>query len=224
MKILALTDIHGKKDTLKKIASEIKLADVVVISGDLTHFGRISEAASVVASIGDLNENLVCVAGNCDYPEIDGFLIEEGLSVHGRHRCLKDIFFAGVSGSLAAPVETPNTFTEAEFQGLLKNALSGIEFHIGERPLIFVSHQPAYRTKADKVMGLRHVGSRAIRSFIEENHPIINFSGHIHEARCMDTLLNTIIINPGPWKEGHYAQVLFETSDAKPVIHMKRAD
>jgi len=53
----------------------------------------------------------------------------------------------------------------------------------------------------------QHVGSRSIRFFIEKFHPMICFSGHIHEARGIDSIAGTKVVNPGPFREGGYAYV-----------------
>jgi Icc-related predicted phosphoesterase len=56
-----------------------------------------------------------------------------------------------------------------------------------DRPFIFVSHSPPYGTDLDILSdGVSHVGSRAIRQFIEhwteKGSLIATFHGHIHEA------------------------------------------
>ncbi|MEO1289117.1 MAG: hypothetical protein AAFV93_15240, partial [Chloroflexota bacterium] len=64
-------------------------------------------------------------------------------------------------------------------------------------PKILVTHQPPYGTKADSTWTGKHVGSHAIREFIELEQPLICFTGHIHEAVSIDTIGKTKIINSG---------------------------
>jgi hypothetical protein len=48
-----------------------------------------------------------------------------------------------------------------------------------------------------------------VRTYIETRQPLICFTGHIHEAKGIDRIGRTQIINPGPlWKGGYaYAEV-----------------
>jgi len=44
-----------------------------------------------------------------------------------------------------------------------------------------------------------------VRSFIEQEQPLICFTGHIHEGVGIDSIGKTKIVNPGPFKDGGYA-------------------
>ncbi|MDD5331264.1 MAG: metallophosphoesterase [Candidatus Nanoarchaeia archaeon] len=47
---------------------------------------------------------------------------------------------------------------------------------------ILVIHSPPYNTKLDITNSGEHVGSLAVRKFIEEKQPILTLHGHIHET------------------------------------------
>ncbi len=64
-------------------------------------------------------------------------------------------------------------------------------------PMLLVSHVPPYGTAIDCLRNGRHVGSKAIRKFIEQHSPELCVSGHMHEAKGTDTLGTTRILNPG---------------------------
>ncbi|MBN2117454.1 MAG: hypothetical protein JW730_12835 [Anaerolineales bacterium] len=66
-------------------------------------------------------------------------------------------------------------------------------------------HQPPFGTRNDLIQGNVHVGSKAVRKFIERYQPLICFTGHIHEGTGIHQMGNTRIINPGPLSEGSYA-------------------
>ena len=51
----------------------------------------------------------------------------------------------------------------------------------------------------------QHVGSTALRSFIDERQPTLVFCGHIHEGRGIDRLGATTVVNCGTAYEGYYA-------------------
>lgn len=73
-------------------------------------------------------------------------------------------------------------------------------------------HCPPFNTKLDLAPKLdkklrpvyffgqaeaEHVGSKAIRKFIEEHQPLLGLHGHIHESYASDYIGNTLVLNPG---------------------------
>lgn len=65
---------------------------------------------------------------------------------------------------------------------------------------IFVTHAPPHDTKLDMVnryMKTKHVGSVAVRKFIEKYQPFATLHGHIHESQGSEKIGKTICINPG---------------------------
>ena len=52
-----------------------------------------------------------------------------------------------------------------------------------------------------------HVGSTAVREFIEEAQPDICLCGHIHESRAVDRIGRTVVVNPGALAGGGYVLV-----------------
>jgi Icc-related predicted phosphoesterase len=71
--------------------------------------------------------------------------------------------------------------------------------------LILMSHVPPYNTLLDTTKTGIHVGSRSVRQFIEEHNVDLVISGHVHEARSIDRLGKTVLVNPGPALQGNYA-------------------
>lgn len=67
---------------------------------------------------------------------------------------------------------------------------------------ILLTHAPPYGSKADIIEDGTHVGSSAVRRIIDEYQPRINLCGHVHEAKTVDMLDNTVIINPGMLENG----------------------
>lgn len=202
MVVIAVTDIHGRAETLDLIAAELAAADLVLLTGDLTHFGRRPDAERVVEAVRRHNPNILAVSGNCDYPEVEGYLIGQGIGLHARHQMVGGVAFLGLGGSLPAPGRTPNEFTERELAAFLEEAATGLD---PAAPCVLVSHQPPTDTAVDKVNSGAHVGSRAVRRFIEEHAPLVCFSGHIHEAAGTDAIGPTRLVNPGPLRNGGYA-------------------
>ena len=71
--------------------------------------------------------------------------------------------------------------------------------------LAIVSHTPPKNTKVDLAFSGTHAGSASLRDFIERKKPNIVFCGHIHEAKGIDSIGDTVIVNPGPVRHGSCA-------------------
>jgi len=202
--IIHLTDIHGASHFIDKIVDEIEQADLVVISGDITHFGNRREAEKIILPIVSYNQNVLAVPGNCDYPGVEDYLLETGINLHLILREIEGFILLGIGGSIPCPGPTPFEYSEENAQEWL-DPISGMI--IKNLPLIFVSHQPPYYTTADKLPDGSHVGSRSISRFIDTVEPLVCLTGHIHEGIGIDSHVKTTIINPGPFRAGRYAKV-----------------
>jgi hypothetical protein len=211
MKLFICTDIHDQLKYFESAGELIRSADAVVIIGDLTHFGNKERAVKVMERFKRENENVFAVSGNCDNLDIEEYLQKEGVSMHGKAVSFDGGTFIGLGGSLPAPVFTPNTMLEDDIQLTLYNALASQN---GKDPVMLFSHQPPYNTAVDSLASGEHVGSKSVRDFIEKYHPMACFSGHIHEALGRDTIKATPCINPGAFKEGHWALVRVQKSSS----------
>ncbi len=185
------------------MAACINWADIILLTGDLTHFGGADQADLVLSKLRAFDKRILAVAGNCDYPEVEQYLRRNELSLHGVVKEIDGIGFLGMGGSLPCPGKTPNEMGEYAIRDLLNGA---VEAWSGQLPLILVSHQPPFGTKADDLGEGRHVGSRELRSFIERRRPIACFTGHIHEGRGVDRIGETWVANPGPAFGEHAAR------------------
>ncbi len=200
MKIFALADNHGRRLRDERTADLIKQADLLLIAGDITQFGSDRDAEPIIDQFYRLNTNIMAVSGNCDQPSVVDFLEERKISVHGRAELTNDLVVFGCGGSNLTPFSTVQEYSEDE----IDRTLAGINM---SRPharfRLFLTHAPPHGTKVDRTLLGGHVGSRAIRAFIETAKPDIVICGHIHEARGVDRIENTIVINPGTFPD-HY--------------------
>jgi Icc-related predicted phosphoesterase len=57
----------------------------------------------------------------------------------------------------------------------------------------------------------RHVGSKALRAFVDRTEPSLVVCGHIHERRGIERIGRTTLVNCGQASKGHYALVDVET-------------
>ena len=190
MNLFLISDIHGNDnfDSIKDKAAE---ADLVLCAGDFTMFLPTEEGLRVAEKLASLNPATYMVCGNCDTPDLDNMLTEKGLSIQSHivefYKGSERYTLAGIGGSLHTPRPTPNTWSE--------NDLVNVLHSFKEIPDIIISHQPPYGA-GDTVMKTLHVGSKKLTEYL---------SGHIHEAAGIFTIGQTTVVNPGSFREGHYA-------------------
>jgi Icc-related predicted phosphoesterase len=215
LKILHLTDIHSGFEELRKVIETIKF-DLALISGDITHFGGKNELQKALQILDNIGCKYYFVTGNCDKPECEVFLNNQNVSLDSSVVDYNSFQIAGLSGSLPCPGTTPNENSEEEYAVKLKLIESQLN---PDKPLIFVTHQPPYKTLNDKVLLGLHVGSKTIREFIEKQSPLMCLTGHIHEGKGVDYIGKCPIINPGPLRNGHYA-IIEITGESSPLIEL----
>lgn len=80
---------------------------------------------------------------------------------------------------------------------------------------VLVTHSPPRDTKCDLTASRIHVGSRAIREFVEQHQPRLVLSGHIHESprvstAFQDTVGRTVVVNPGQFGTSRLCGVWFD--------------
>ena len=197
MRILAISDIHGR--SLRPAAALARDADLLIIAGDITQFGGKKEALRSLDAL--TGQTPVCaVFGNCDHKEVALALEERGISVHGRSATFGEVVVTGVSGAPSSPFGTPGEYDEDELRALLVPPPAG-------RTSVLVTHAPAFGTALDIAPAAGHIGSHAIRDYILATRPALHVCGHVHEAAGIDRLMGTLLVNPGPFFEGRYAEI-----------------
>ncbi len=210
MKILAVSDIHGKYikiiDYLKK-----NTVDLIILTGDITDFGPNELAEEILNEISSFDIPVLAIPGNCDpinlYGSIDN---SKAVNIHGKSVTIKNIGICGFGGSNPTPFNTPLEFDEIEIYDNARRVMEEIKNH---EVTLFVTHAPPLGTKTDLLPSGKHVGSESLRKIIEEFQPSINLCGHIHESRAIDKIGKTSIINPGMLKEGHACIINIDDSD-----------
>ena len=82
------------------------------------------------------------------------------------------------------------TSTEKE-NGTIKNDLKNLKELSTPEKTIYVIHAPPFNTNLDVITTGAHVGSKAVREFMEQWQPFLALHGHIHESPKMS----------GSWKD-----------------------
>jgi len=219
MRILVIADVHGKYMALEKIINDAgDDIDVVVCPGDFTdmfdvpeEFSQIDIANIVLQKLLAIGKPLLCVPGNHDPYEIIRLFEDHGVSLNGTKRPVDGFNFVGWGGA-PTPFNTIIEPSEEETAAALENFRNTPN-------MVLVVHNPPKNTKVDVIRDGKHVGSPAIRKFIEEEQPILSLTAHIHESPGKDRIGNTVVFYPGPAYEGNYGIV---DINKKTVVCEKR--
>ena len=139
-----------------------------------------------------------------DPPNLEETFDRLKVSINGKAAIVGEAGFFGVSASPFSPLHTPYEISEEEIR---RRAEEGWKRVQGARWKIFIPHAPPFDTKLDKIFAGAHVGSTAVRAFIDHYQPDVVVCGHIHEARGKDSIGKTQIVNCGPAGKGYYAVI-----------------
>jgi Icc-related predicted phosphoesterase len=96
----------------------------------------------------------------------------------------------------------PHRFDPERRAPTIADALADLAGRAPVAETVFVLHSPPRDTRCDMIAARTHVGSRAIRAFVERHQPPLVLAGHIHESPRIsssyrDTIGRTVAVNPG---------------------------
>lgn len=97
----------------------------------------------------------------------------------------------------------------------IQDALETLVARCDPERTIFALHSPPRGTHCDMIGTDHHVGSRAIRRFVERHQPPLVLSGHIHESPRVSTSFHdrigrSVIVNPGQFGTSRLCGVWFD--------------
>jgi len=220
LKVLATADFHGSLEASRRAALKAKSieADVVVVCGDITQFGSIKDAEKVLSPLTALKLPLLFVPGNCDPPSLLEAKIEGANCIHRKCEAYGSLSFLG-AGSVPADKVHPSPFeiSEEEILGALNE---GLKKCAPRQSLVVVAHSPPINTKLDVAYMGGHVGSSSLRIFIEQKQPSVVLCGHIHEARGIEFIGDTLVANIGPARHGYCATAGFNGKVEVQLTHL----
>lgn len=216
MRLLAAADVHSSLDRFSRILDAAGPIDVILLAGDLTNFGSARDAEAIVRMAGAEGARVLAVAGNCDSASIDAHLAELGVSLFRRGVAVDGVGFVGLS-AMPPWQRTMYHFSEKELADALE---TGRRQLAGAERLVVLSHCPPHDTRVDRTMFGRHFGSTALRAFVERVEPELVVCGHIHEARGVDRLGRTTVVNCGPANRGCHALIEL-TADGEPTVELR---
>jgi len=183
MRIIAIADLHGFHEVYDWVVgmAAAEEADAVVLAGDLLGWGgafdTIEEAQDVdrlqvLRLLSAITCPVLYVMGNDDFVELDAPAPSQR-SVHGKRIEIGDFNFVGYQFTLpfmGGIHEKP--------EDEIARDLARLEAEV-DGTTVLVTHGPVFGV-LDRVRGGQHVGSMALRDFVERTAPRAHIHGHIH--------------------------------------------
>jgi len=204
VKLLVISDFHGSDEAARRTSAKAKHlgVNVIAVCGDITHFGSVEDAQRILAPLISLELPIFYVLGNCDPSQLAEAQISGAVNLHGKCQRLDDISFIGLGGAPAGPYYSWFELSETQMMNMLERSADKCPMNPWS---VVVSHTPPRDTTVDLAFSGVHAGSFSLRAFIEKRRPSVVFCGHIHEARGIDRIGDTLIVNPGPVRHGKCA-------------------
>ncbi|MBA7594318.1 hypothetical protein ES703_01259 [subsurface metagenome] len=201
MLVLVVSDLHGHS---AEPLVGIEGVDLLLMLGDVTTGAGLEKTKERIQTLRGAYPALYVISGNWERPQSAAWFQAEGLSLDGRAERFNGLLLFGLGGSIPTPFNTPNEFTEDELADKLTSCPEPGE----DERLVICSHNPPYGA-CDRVFLGKRVGSKSLRAFIEKRKPDLVLCGHIHEARGIENIGSTIVLNPGSAPK-HYALIRIE--------------
>jgi len=208
MKFLVITDLHQKGSRIPWINSVIheENPDCTLFLGDVTDMGTSEDAIELLSSI---DSKIDVLPGNCDPRDMPSKISSVAVDMHGKSTEIDGYYIAGLGGSNPTIFDTPFELEEDVLESMLRP--------ISKKGMILMTHAPAFGT-LDRIPSGVHVGSHAIRKILDDYHPVLALSGHIHEDMGTMTVGSTLCINPGPARDGRCA--IIDMAGGRPDVRM----
>lgn len=207
MRIVAIGDVHSDIENMMHFLDKVKelSPDLLIFSGDFIDVGvgfkgfeHADIAKVIIEELKSLGVPVLAVPGNQDR-DILSLLESSGISVHGKGVVKNGVGFYGFGGA-----KTPfGTSLEPEESELESGLRTGYKMVKDSKIKVQITHSPPHNTRLDTIGSGVHVGSSMVKSLIEELTPDVAICAHIHEARGVDELGRTKVLNAGRFPEGY---------------------
>ena len=187
-KILAIGDVHGDANLVKKIAKKAtkEEVDVIILAGDLTMAEQSIE--NIVGPLVQTKKQVLLIPGNHESAATIDFLskVYGAKNLHGYGLKIGDL---GIFGAGTANMGI-HSIGDSGIAKLLKKAHNDIK---DTRRKLMVTHIHPYGSKSE-IFGFK--GSKAVRNAIDRFRPDVHISSHIHQAGGMEEKIgDTRVIN-----------------------------
>lgn len=192
MRLLLFSDVHLNQNHCQNLIRKSRDVDIVIGAGDYCSLRK--NLSEVIGWLSEIRKPTILVPGNA---ESDVELREACVAwssakvLHGTGVELQGVLFFGIGGGI--PVTPFGSwswdFTEEQAAAILRSC---------PKDAVLISHSPP-RGVLDRSSFGMHLGSKAIKKFIQNNPLPLVICGHIHESGGkIDKIGNTTVINAGP--------------------------
>src|SRR3954471_17981326 len=203
MRIAATADLHFSPQSYDRIREQMQRvrdeADILILAGDLTNFGKIEEMHSLLNALVRIRVPIVAVLGNHDYEsglqeELIKMMATEGIKVLDGSSYERDgVWFAGTKGfyggfgrgALTAFGEPEvKQFVQAGLNEALKleRALSQVR---AEKRVVITHYSPVRDTVEGEPMDIfPFLGSSRLSEVIDRFGAAMAVHGHAHHGKA----------------------------------------
>jgi Icc-related predicted phosphoesterase len=187
MKIMFLSDTHGRHREITELYGELPYVDIMIHSGDCTRYGEFEETDLFLYWYTQQNaKHKVLIAGNHDFVFRNKQRTKQLLELNPSVTYLEDTYInidgIGIYGSPWSPVfgmwafmKHRNTELDEVWQKVPTD---------GSVDLL-VTHTPRYGRFDISVRGNYNVGCEMLANRINDINPKVHVFGHIHECGGM---------------------------------------
>jgi Icc-related predicted phosphoesterase len=201
MRIAALADLHFTPQSYDRIRDQMNRvrdeADLLVLAGDLTNFGKPEEIESMLNSLVRLRIPIVAVLGNHDYEsgkseELMKMLMQEGVKLlDGTGYEREGVGFAGTKGFLGGFGRGALTaFGEPEVKAFVQAAIDEslkLERALSQlrtpKRVVVVHYAPIATTvQGEPVEIFPYLGSSRLMEVIDRHGADLVLHGHAHHG------------------------------------------
>lgn len=224
MNFIYATDIHGDQHIYERILEYAVKSGIkyVVFGGDICYSGFLNIYITtqrefleryLIPLFKDFQRKgleIFVMMGNDDFSinmdllrkaETQGILRSLHLSVHRFGK-----FF--ITGYSYIP---PTPFLMKDWEKPEEEIFQDLKIlsqQTNPRKTVYVFHVPPKNTKLDLLYNGEHVGSEAVRKFIQETQPLLSLHGHIHESPDVS----------GSWKQWIGRTLCVNPGNARPIL------
>ncbi len=201
MRIAALADLHFSPQSYDRIREQMnhvrEEADLLVIAGDLTNYGKVEEMESLLNALVRIRVPIVAVLGNHDYEsgqeeQLKKMLTAEGVKVLDGSSYERDgIGFAGTKGFFGGFGRGALTaFGEREVKQFVQAGIDeAVKLERGlaqlrtEKRVVITHYAPVCDTVKGEPMDIYpYLGSSRLSEVIDRFGALMAFHGHAHHG------------------------------------------
>jgi len=220
--LILASDLHGNRSAYDRLfALE---ADAIVLAGDLLPY-PLKRGGDLLGLQTDFVKDYLApkmasrpcywIPGNDDWEAALPPLNGQGIPIHGLAVPFLDGFSIAGYGCVPVtpfgmkdfdrydveswdPPQEPKQCLRSSSRGTITADLARLGELSDPASTIYVIHSPPFATALDRLHGgITPIGSRAVRTFIEQRRPPLSLHGHVHESPGVDRLGRTLCVNPG---------------------------